>query len=100
MSLISNITLQQKMVIRTTKELAAVIQEQRRRLNWTQEELATQIGVNRKWVSDFERGKPTAQLDIVLMALNALMITISIEMPHQQSLNDDEHEIDLGELLD
>lgn len=86
------------MVIRTPKELAAVVRERRKRLGWSQQDLADHVGVGRQWVSDFERGKPTAHLNCVLSTLNALQIPLSVDLsPREVAVSDEV--INLDELL-
>jgi transcriptional regulator with XRE-family HTH domain len=42
----------------------------------SQDDLAKLLGVSRLWVNEFEGGKPTARLDLVLRALAELDITL------------------------
>ena len=65
------------MLIRTPTDLGAVIRERRRRLGWDQQTLAKKVGVSRQWVSEIEKGKPKAEVGLVLRALDALDIPLS-----------------------
>ncbi len=94
------------MIIRTPQDIAAVVREQRRNCGWSQTELADHIGVRRQWVSDFERGKPTAHLVHVLKALQVLQITLDVGLPGESSVidsggaaADEQPHIDLDALL-
>lgn len=60
------------MIVRTVKDLGALVRERRRSLGWSQSELASKIGVQRLWVSQFERGKATAHIGLVMRTLRAL----------------------------
>ncbi|MGH7647461.1 MAG: helix-turn-helix domain-containing protein [Gemmatimonadaceae bacterium] len=64
------------MIIRTPRDLGHLIRDRRRQAALTQERLATQIGVSRKWIIDIERGKRTAELTLVLRTLKALGIEL------------------------
>lgn len=66
------------MLIRTPGDLGAAIREHRRRSRLDQLELARQIGVSRQWVIEIEKGKPRAAVGLVLRALDALGVTLSI----------------------
>lgn len=43
----------------------------------SQDDLAKLLGVSRLWVNEFEGGKPTARLDLVLRALAELDIVLT-----------------------
>jgi transcriptional regulator with XRE-family HTH domain len=43
----------------------------------SQDDLAKLLGVSRLWINEFEGGKPTARLDLVLRALAELDITLT-----------------------
>lgn len=66
------------MLIRTPKDLGAVIRERRRELGWDQQALANKIGVSRQWVIEIEKGKPRAEVGLVLRALDALGVPLSL----------------------
>lgn len=44
-----------------------------------QAELARRVGVTRQWVIDIEKGKPRAELGLVMRALHALELTFLVE---------------------
>lgn len=62
------------MLIRTPKELGAIIRDKRKRLGLDQSTLANRIGVSRQWVIEVEHGHARAELGLVLRALDALDI--------------------------
>ncbi len=43
-----------------------------------QQELAARIGANRRWVIDVEKGKPRAEVGMILRALDALGVELTI----------------------
>ena len=66
------------MHVRTAKEIGTFIRDQRKRQKLDQATLASLIGVNRRWVMEVERGKPRAEIGLVLKALAALGLSLSV----------------------
>jgi HTH-type transcriptional regulator / antitoxin HipB len=66
------------MKIKSIRNLAAAVRGRRRDLGLTQAELATRAGVSRKWVYEFEAGKPSAELRLILRVLDALGLTLEL----------------------
>ena len=64
------------MLIRTARDLGAVIRDNRRLLGLGQQALADRIGVSRQWVVEVEKGKPRAEVGLVLRALDALGVVL------------------------
>ena len=60
------------MLLRNAREVGELIADGRRRLRWSQFDLAQRAGVSRQWVSQVENGKTTVEFDLVLGALHAL----------------------------
>lgn len=69
------------MRIRTPADLGAIIRDSRKGLGLDQAALARTIGVNRKWIIGIERGRPRAELGLVLRALDALGIPLTAGAP-------------------
>lgn len=67
------------MQIRTPLEFGVVIRDRRRRLRWTQAELARKAGVTRQWIVAVERGKPRVEFRLVLRTLSALGLPLMID---------------------
>lgn len=67
------------MQIRTAKDIGALIRDQRKNQQLDQAKLAEKVGVNRRWVLEVERGKPRAEIGLVLKTLEALGLTLSVE---------------------
>ena len=60
------------MRIGSARDLGLVVRETRQDRGQTQAQLATKAGVSRRWLSDLEAGKATAELGLVLRTLQAL----------------------------
>ncbi|MCO8273441.1 helix-turn-helix domain-containing protein [Actinoplanes sp. TRM 88003] len=59
----------------------------------TQAHLAARAGVSRRWLSDLEAGKPTAEVGLVFKVLSALGLLVDVRP-------EPEPEIDLDAYLD
>jgi y4mF family transcriptional regulator len=70
------------LVVKTMADLGTTVRDRRRRLGYSQEELARRAGVSRKWISDVERGKSTVQMQPVLDVLEALDIVLEPSEEH------------------
>ncbi|PPV06058.1 transcriptional regulator [Xanthomonas bromi] len=64
--------------VRTPSDIGNIIRTRRKRLGWDQARLAHQIGVSRQWVVDIEKGKPRAELQLILRALQALGLELML----------------------
>ncbi|WP_158047680.1 helix-turn-helix transcriptional regulator [Skermanella pratensis] len=67
------------MLVRTAIEIGLVIRERRRSLGLDQGELAGLAGVSRQWIVEIEKGKPRAEIGLVLQTLNALGFGLSVD---------------------
>jgi HTH-type transcriptional regulator / antitoxin HipB len=67
------------MHVRTPIDIGFSIRDRRRRLNLGQEELAARVGVSRKWIIDVEKGKPRAEIGLVLRTLDALGLRLALD---------------------
>lgn len=63
-------------LVHSARELGLAIRERRRELGMGQLELATNVGVSRQWISGVERGKPRAEVGLVLRTLRALDLMV------------------------
>ena len=97
------------MLIRTPIEIGLMIRERRRSLGLDQEELAGRAGVSRQWIVEIEKGKPRAEIGLVLRTLNALGLGLSVdaadelggaEAPQADSIPSPIPSIDIDGLLD
>jgi y4mF family transcriptional regulator len=64
--------------IETPSDLGRAIRTQRKRIQWDQARLASSVGVSRQWVIEIEKGKPRAELHLVLRTLDALGLRLAL----------------------
>ena len=90
------------MQIRTATELGAFIRERRIALGMDQSALATKTGTSRKWLIEVERGKPGAEIGLILRTLKALAVSIDLETksPTKASDRDQASPANINSLLD
>jgi HTH-type transcriptional regulator/antitoxin HipB len=65
-------------VVRDPRSLGAAIRAARRRRGLRLEDVALAAGTGIRFVSELERGKPTAQLDQTLRVLRAVGIRLEV----------------------
>ena len=65
--------------ILTINDVANAVRGRRAELRLSQEDLAKRARVSRKWVNEFEAGKPTAELRLVLATLEALSLRLVLD---------------------
>lgn len=87
------------MIIRSAREFGVLVRSEREKRGWSQSQLAERAGVSLPWISQFERGKPTAQIDLVLKTLTTLEIRLWAGEP-PAAAGGRGTVIDLDELLD
>jgi HTH-type transcriptional regulator / antitoxin HipB len=68
------------MKISSTRDLAAAVRGRRLNLGLSQADLAKQAGVSRPWLSNVETGKPTAEFGRIMRLLDALDLTLRLEV--------------------
>ena len=61
---------------RTAAEIGKIIRAARLRRKLSQAELARLLGTTQAWISEVEKGKDTAQIGLVLRALNRLGVRL------------------------
>lgn len=86
---------------RSIRDVAAAVRGRRHDLGLSQAELAHRAGVSRKWVSEFETGKSSAEFGLVLRVLDAL--ALGLELRDVRSVREgssDHGAVDLDLLLD
>ena len=64
------------MRIRTPIDLGALIRERRTARGLDQKTLADMVGVSRQWIVEVEKGKPRAEIGLVLRTIDALGIVL------------------------
>jgi HTH-type transcriptional regulator/antitoxin HipB len=88
------------MKIRSIADLAAFVRGCRKDLGLSQQELAHRAGVSRKWIYDFEAGKPTAQFGILLRVLDELGLALELVPTSDATPPQRRETVDLDALLD
>lgn len=66
------------MNVRTPSDLGMLIRERRKKLGLDQQELAKKVGVSRLWVIEIEKGKPRAEIGLVMRTLLALDLQLDV----------------------
>src|ERR1700683_2147749 len=66
------------MVIRNSSDLGALIRARRIKLGLDQIALARKAGTSRKWLIEVEKGKPRAEVGLILRTLKALGIALAV----------------------
>lgn len=61
------------------RDIGQVAKTARYTLELTQSQLAEKVGVGRRFISDLEKGKPTAEIQKVFDVLHALGLEVRIE---------------------
>lgn len=66
------------MRVRSIADVASAVRGRRLDRGLSQSELARSIGVSRKWISEFEAGKPTAEFGLVMRVLEELGLSLDL----------------------
>ena len=82
------------MKVRSIRDLAAAARGRRTDLGLSQAELAARSGVSRKWIYQFEAGKPTAELRLILRALDALGLVLDVTYDEQTAAGQPTQDLD------
>lgn len=67
------------MRVANARDLGNCVRDRRRQLDLTQAELAVRAKVSRRWLSDLETGKETADFGLVLRTLHALALVVNVQ---------------------
>ncbi len=65
--------------INSIRDLAAAARGRRLELGLSQSELATRARVSRQWIGEFESGKPSAELGLVIRLLDAVGLRLNVD---------------------
>ena len=88
------------MTIRTPAELGTLIRNRRQKLGLDQASLSEKVGVSRLWLNEIEKGKPRAEIGLVLRTLDALGITLTATTPDKKTTpQTDADTIDLDKII-
>jgi len=69
------------MRLASVRDLGLYVRDRRRRLGMTQADLSASAHVSRRWLSDLEAGKPTAEIGLVFKILKALDLILEASPP-------------------
>jgi y4mF family transcriptional regulator len=64
------------MRIKTAGTIGELVRDQRKQRGWSQSQLAEKVGVSRLWLSQFENGKESVELGLVLKTLRELNLSL------------------------
>lgn len=78
------------MQVRTVQELGAAVRQARSERGMTQAELAAQLGVARDWVVRLEQGHPRLEAQLVLDALDAAGVALTLGTQNDATHEDTE----------
>ena len=68
------------MRIENMSDVAKIVRQRRRSLNYTQTQLAQKIGASREWVIRLEKGYSGLEVGLVLATLHALNIKLTLSL--------------------
>lgn len=88
------------MIVRSVRDLAAAVRGRRNDLELSQAELAARASVSRKWVYEFEAGKPKAELGALLRVLDALGLVLEARPSDAAAAPAHGSRVDLDAILD
>ena len=76
------------MRIRTPTDLGALIRDRRIKLGLDQKSLAQKVGVSRQWIVEAEKGKPRAEIGLLLRTIDALGIRLDARTKNLRETKD------------
>lgn len=65
-------------MFRTPREAGMILRDLRERAGLTQAALAAQAGVSKRWLIDFENGKPSVDMSLVMDAFASLGVAFDV----------------------
>lgn len=71
------------MQVHSVADVAATVRGRRLDRGLSQAELANRSGISRKWISEFEAGKTTAEFALVIRVLEALGLKLDLSENHK-----------------
>jgi y4mF family transcriptional regulator len=70
------------------RDVGNIVRGRRRELGKTQAGLAAEAGVSRRWLSDLEGGKATAEIGLILRVLRALNLLLETNPTEPDTFDD------------
>ncbi|MGA8101668.1 MAG: helix-turn-helix transcriptional regulator [Candidatus Acidiferrales bacterium] len=87
------------MRIRTPVDLGALIRDRRIKLGLDQRSLAEKVGVSRQWIVEVEKGKPRAEIGLLLRTIDALGILLVAEKESPNKKRDGAPTVDIDSIV-
>jgi HTH-type transcriptional regulator/antitoxin HipB len=88
------------LLIRNVTDIGLAIREQRQKLGLDQLALARQVKVSRQWIVEVEKGRPRAEIGLVLRTIDALGLTVLIDREAATRQPDASPPVDIDHILD
>lgn len=88
------------MRVLNAKELGLYVRQARSDRGLTQRELAAKCGTTQAWVSEFESGKPRAEVGLVFRVLKALDIDIDLDDRAHAKAAGSDNDVDIDSLAE
>ena len=88
------------MRVHSIRDAAVAVRGRRTDLKLSQAELAERVGVSRKWIYEFESGKPRAEFGLVIRVLEALGLSLDLDQSPDVTRSGLHGSADLDALLD
>jgi transcriptional regulator with XRE-family HTH domain len=85
--------------VHSIADVASAVRGRRLDLGLSQSALAEQTGISRKWISEFEAAKTTAEFTLVIRVLEGLGLTLEIGPSYPAAAPPRSH-VDLDALLE
>jgi HTH-type transcriptional regulator/antitoxin HipB len=73
------------MHVRTTRDLGAVIRQQRKKRGFSQVALAKEVGVHQPKISAVEKGAPGVRIGLILQILRTMDLEIAVTAPSRKA---------------
>jgi HTH-type transcriptional regulator/antitoxin HipB len=87
------------MRIRTPTDLGAAIRDRRTKLGLAQGALAQKVDVSRQWIVEVEKGKPRAEIGLLLRTIQALGIALMTETADPGKKNGGNAAVDIDSIV-
>lgn len=87
------------MRIRTPADLGALIRDRRTRLGLDQKSLAQKVGVSRQWIVEVEKGKPRAEIGLLLRTIDVLGILLAPQKEVPGKTKDKSGTVDIDSIV-
>jgi HTH-type transcriptional regulator / antitoxin HipB len=88
------------MRIRNATDIGLIIRDRRKALGLDQKALAARAGVGRQWIVSVEKGKPRAEVDLILRTLDALGLRVLVEASESSPTSRGTAAVDLNAVID